>query len=161
MDQYSIKQLVRKAFPKCKCKEIKRGSDAEPLHETQEQGTESTAPLPLHASSRYCAGHEVAIPVESTVQALDVKEECLATLLCYLDLQFWLKLMNPVHDTCTLKCYGGARQLRALARKVPAVAAAAARLKEQGELFLRLQLAEVSVLVNNVQSSIIISPICM
>ena len=39
-----------------------------------------------------------------------------------------------VNDSCTLRCYGGARQLRALAQKVPAVAAAAARLREKGEL---------------------------
>ena len=38
------------------------------------------------------------------------------------------------NDSCTLRCYGGARQLRALAQKVPAVAAAAARLREKGEL---------------------------
>ena len=65
---------------------------------------------------------------------LDLKEECVATLLCYLELQGWLEVRNPVRDTCTLKCYGGHRQLRALARKVPSVAAATARLREKGEL---------------------------
>ena len=39
-----------------------------------------------------------------------------------------------VNDSCMLRCYGGAKQLRALAQKVPAVAAAAARLREKGEL---------------------------
>ena len=63
---------------------------------------------------------------------LDVKEECISTLLCYLELEGWLDVMNPVNDNCTLKCYNGARQLRALAQKVPAVAAATARLRENG-----------------------------
>jgi hypothetical protein len=67
------------------------------------------------------------------VQCLDIKEECVSTLLCYLELQGWLEVLNVVNDSCTLKCYGGARQLRALAQKVPAVAAAAARLRENGE----------------------------
>ena len=70
------------------------------------------------------------------VQRLDVKEECISTLLCYLELRGWLDVVNIVNDSCTLKCYGGARQLRALAQKVPAVAAAAARLRENGELAL-------------------------
>ena len=86
----------------------------------------------MSAGIRWCAGHEVAVSIDSTVQALDVKEECLATLLCYLELRGWLEVMSPLKDTCTLKCYGGPRQLRALARKVPAVAAAVARTKEQG-----------------------------
>ena len=94
--------------------------------------TATNEPPPMSAGSRWCAGHEVAVPIESTVQALDVKEECLATLLCYLELRSWLEVMSPVKDTCTLRCYGGPRQLRALARKVPAVAAAVARAKEQG-----------------------------
>ena len=94
--------------------------------------TATNEPPPMSAGSRWCAGHEVAVPIESTVQALDVKEECLATLLCYLELRGWLEVMSPVKDTCSLKCYGGPRQLRALARKVPAVAAAVARTKEQG-----------------------------
>ena len=67
------------------------------------------------------------------VQRLDIKEECISTLLCYLELQGWLEVLNVVNDGCTLKCYGGARQLRALAQKVPAVAAAAARLREKGQ----------------------------
>lgn len=67
------------------------------------------------------------------MQSLDAKEECLYTLLCYMELQGWLSVRNHTYDTCTLKCYGGSRQLRALARKVPAVAAAAARLREKGE----------------------------
>ena len=48
-------------------------------------------------------------------------------------IQGWLEVINVVNDSCTLKCYGGGRQLRALAQKVPAVAAAAARLRERGE----------------------------
>ena len=67
------------------------------------------------------------------VQRLDIKEECISTLLCYLELQGWLEVLNIVNDSCTLKCYGGGRQLRALAQKVPAVAAAAARLREKGQ----------------------------
>ncbi len=66
------------------------------------------------------------------VTSLDVKEECIATLLCYLELEDWLEVMNPINDLCTVQCYNGARQLRALATKVPAIAAATAKLREKG-----------------------------
>lgn len=158
VDPYTIKQLIKKAFPKCQCKGTKRaenhsgitsnhsddatGSNSAHLvvsppsnmHETHHTGPRG--PLPLSDPNRWCAGHEVAIPIESTVQELDVKEECISTLLCYLELQGYLEVMNSINDACTLKCYGGPRQLRALAQKVPAVAAAAARLREEGRLKL-------------------------
>ena len=152
VDPYTIKQMVRKVFPQCRCKELKQEdktkhleSDGEDLITCTDLEPSSTAqggsssmsgigmPVPLHDQSRWCAGHEVAIDIESTVKVLDAREECLATLLCYLELQGWIEVMNPILDTCSLKCYGGSRQLRALARKVPAVAAAVARLREQGE----------------------------
>ncbi len=76
----------------------------------------------------------MAFPIDAMVTSLDVKEECVSTLLCYLELEDWLEVMNPLNDTCKLNCYNGARQLRALASKVPAVAAATARLGERGEL---------------------------
>ena len=110
VDHYTIKKLVERALP-------------------------ITQPDPSISKSKHpgnSGGHEVAIPIEQSVQELDVKEECLSTLLCYMELQGWLELRSSVYDTCTLKCYGGARQLRALARKVPAVAAATARLREKG-----------------------------
>ena len=75
----------------------------------------------------------MAVSIDGMVTGLDVKEECVSTLLCYLELEDWLEVMNPVNDSCTLKCYNGAKQLRALAGKVPAVAAATARLREKGE----------------------------
>ena len=128
VDPYAVKHLIRKAFPICKCKEQKQGSSPD----TSDLSTDPPHSPPKLATPRWCAGHEVTIPIETTVQKLDVKEECISTLLCYLELRGWLEVMNVVNDMCTLKCYGGPRQLRALAQKVPAVAAAAARLRENG-----------------------------
>ena len=137
VDPYAIKQLIGKAFPKCACKEMKQSSTAT---QSDPQSSQSSlkSPPPLLGRIWYCAGHEVAIPIEATVQSLDVREECLSTLLCYLELQSWLEVLNPVNDACTLKCYGGPRQLRALAQKLPSVAAAVARLREQGTVCIIL-----------------------
>ncbi len=80
----------------------------------------------------YISLSQVAVPIDTMVTTLDVKEECIATLLCYLELEDWLEVMNPVHDVCKLTCYNGARQLKVLATKVPAIAAATATLRKKG-----------------------------
>lgn len=143
VDPYPIKQLLKKAFPKCRCKEIKLSSTAttSPPQDGPQRSQSCPESQPLLSRSRWCAGHEVSIPIEATVQALDVKEECLSTLLCYLEFESWVEVMNSVNNTCTLKCYGGLRQLRALARKVPSVAAATAMLKQQGKNVLSVTVA--------------------
>ena len=133
VDPYTVKQLVRKAFTECQCQARKQLPSAETPPTPPTDSTHHSTPCTLR-SPRWCAGHEVAIPIEAMVQSLDVREECVSTLLCYLELKDWLEVLNVVNDSCTLKCYGGARQLRALAQKVPAVAAAAARLREKGEV---------------------------
>ncbi|CAI8032574.1 ATP-dependent DNA helicase Q4 [Geodia barretti] len=123
VDPYSVKRLVTKVFLSCHCK---------PAAAADSDG-DSGGPLqPLSAPDRCCPGHEVSVPIEGMVQTLDVKEECIQTLLCYLELQGWLEMKGTVKDLCSLKCYGGPRQLRALAQKVPAVAAASARIRETG-----------------------------
>ena len=130
MDPYSIKQLVRRVFPSCQCKQ------AAPTRTPSGDSTSSDVgrvPQPLGAQGRLCAGHEVSLPIESTVQKFDVKEECILTLMCYLELQGWVEMKGTKKDMCNLKCYGGPRQLRALAQKVPAVAAATARVQEAGQ----------------------------
>ena len=76
-----------------------------------------------------CSGHERALPVDHVVQTLDVSEEGITTLFCYMELQGWLEVLPPISDTCVLKCYGGSRQLSALSKKVPAIASALTQLK--------------------------------
>lgn len=77
-------------------------------------------------SHRVCGGHEVAMITESIVEELDLREESIATLLCYLELHplRWLEVLQPVKATCTLKFYGGYAQLRSVAKKIPPIAAA-------------------------------------
>ena len=75
---------------------------------------------------RFCGGHEVAMTTELLVQELDMREESIATLLCYLELHpcRWLEVLQPVKSTCTVKFYGGYAQLRSVAQKIPPIAAA-------------------------------------
>ncbi len=70
-------------------------------------------------SARYCNGHHVAFSIDGAVQDLDMPEENIATLLSYLELHpdSIIKLMNPLRSMCTVKCYGGANQMKVLAKK--------------------------------------------
>ena len=74
------------------------------------------------------------------MEKLDLKEDCTATLLCYLELKGWLEITNAVCDICTIKWSGGpgSEQLKALENKgFPVVAAAAAKLREEGTLIFK------------------------
>ncbi|KAJ8273375.1 hypothetical protein GJAV_G00100890 [Gymnothorax javanicus] len=84
---------------------------------------------------RVCHTHERAVPIQETVEALDITEEGLETLLCYLELhrQQWVELLHPTPSTCRLVCYGGPQQLRKLTKICPPVAVVLARKRMAGE----------------------------
>lgn len=84
---------------------------------------------------RVCHTHERAIPMQETVEALDITEEGLETLLCYLELhpQRWVELLHPTLSVCRLVCYGGPQQLRKLTKICPPVAVVLARKRLAGE----------------------------
>ncbi|XP_051519457.1 ATP-dependent DNA helicase Q4-like isoform X2 [Myxocyprinus asiaticus] len=68
--------------------------------------------------SDVCHMHERAIPMQETVETLDITEESVETLLCYLDLhpQQWVEPLHPTLSVCKLQCYGGPQQLRTLTK---------------------------------------------
>ena len=86
---------------------------------------------------------EVALSVDTTIEALDMPEENISTLLCYLESSSfsetekipWVKLQNPVYSTCRIQCYGGPLQLRAAASSNPPLAAAIALQRQKGADF--------------------------
>ena len=83
---------------------------------------------------------EVALSVDSTIEALDMPEENISTLLCYLESSSfsetekvpWVRLQNPVYSTCRIQCYGGPIQLRSAASSNPPLAAAIALQRQKG-----------------------------
>ena len=84
---------------------------------------------------RVCGGHEVAIPIEKAVQQLDMKEEAIETLMCYLELHAkrWVQILKSIRSTCTLKFYGGPAHLHYVAQRVPVVTAAVSHARKRGE----------------------------
>ncbi|KAK2887575.1 hypothetical protein Q8A67_015803 [Cirrhinus molitorella] len=174
VDYYTVKKLVQKVFPPCKCRQIQQKqqdlaqaaevSDSEllemevcedtdphqqqltetaastnqqPAQTAEEQPEESDDALKLSdvCVQRACHTHERAIPMQETVETLDITEESLETLLCYLELhpQQWVELLHPTLSICKLQCYGGPQQLRKITKLCPPVAVALARKRMAGE----------------------------
>ena len=61
--------------------------------------------------------HHVSMPAAQLVDFLDIKEETILTLLCYLQSANYVKLMSNVATTCTLKSYKGAHIFESLGRE--------------------------------------------
>ncbi|CAI9612088.1 unnamed protein product [Staurois parvus] len=146
VDYITVKKLVQRVFPTCKCRDIqnkrealRRGcelDDDEMLDFlAQCDGEEEARPPSMDkAVERTCHRHERVLPIEETVQALDVREEGIETLLCYLELHssHWLELLHPTLSVCRVTCYSGPRQLRGIAHSCPPVAVALARERLSG-----------------------------
>ncbi|XP_064298015.1 ATP-dependent DNA helicase Q4 isoform X1 [Phalacrocorax carbo] len=138
VDFYTVKKLVQKVFSPCKCLELHQKhqdvvrvgevDDAE-MAELLEEEEEDGGGVTKQSGQRVCYKHERTIPIQQTVESLDIREEGIETLLCYLELhpRRWLELLPPTYSSCRLLCYGGPRQLRAAARSSPAVAVFLAR----------------------------------
>ena len=116
VDSGTVKTLLDKIFPACRCPE--QGQSQQTLPTPSPDSTHSPPTLSL---PRSCRGHERVISIEETGRSLDINEECIATFLCYLEQQNWLKIISVFNDTCTLSWSGGETQLKAMRDKVRAV----------------------------------------
>nr|XP_061786920.1 ATP-dependent DNA helicase Q4-like [Nerophis lumbriciformis] len=175
VDYYTVKRLVQKVFPVCKCKQIhqkqqeltKEDVDDAELLEMMElceqesslnpcaqqevaQSTDSSHPgrkkeekpdeLEVQTKEwpreRVCHTHERAIPIQETVEALDITEEGIETLLCYLELhpQRFVELLHSTLSVCKVSCSDGPRQLQKVTKICAPVAVVLARRRMAGEL---------------------------
>ncbi|XP_054947306.1 ATP-dependent DNA helicase Q4 isoform X4 [Physeter macrocephalus] len=124
IDFLAVKRLVQRAFPPCACARQppeQQGDESRERHSARVLVATSPqdADRPSLEHTSRCPGHKRALPVQPSVQALDMPEEAIETLLCYLELhpQRWLKLLAPTYACCHLRCPGGPTQLQALARR--------------------------------------------
>ncbi|KRT81948.1 helicase, partial [Oryctes borbonicus] len=61
-----------------------------------------------------CPKHEVAFSIEDTIRALDVPEENIATLLCYLELRNsrLVQVLSPAYTFCKVISYRGSVEIK-------------------------------------------------
>lgn len=126
IDRHIIRKLLHKIFIPCACKKpdqialcanvedaVKADIDAiqgidwnDDLHEGS-PGNEQPV-------QRACPGHEICFSVDETVQELDLPEENISTLLCYLELhdQRYVKVLGKAYIKCKVFSYGGPKSLK-------------------------------------------------
>ncbi|KAI5929445.1 ATP-dependent DNA helicase Q4 [Manis javanica] len=129
-DFWAVKTLVQHLFPPCTC--TQRPPKPEGDKSQGKPSAEVMSPGEAQAHNEHmvrCPGHKRALPVQLLVQALDMPEEAIETLLCYLELhpKRWLALLAPTHSHCHLHCPRGPGQLHALASRCPPLAVCLAR----------------------------------
>ncbi|KAG7211518.1 hypothetical protein KM043_010785 [Ampulex compressa] len=105
VDRHTIRRLLQKVFLPCSCSKIR-------------------TKLP----GQRCPGHEVAIPVDETVSLLDISEETISTLLCYLELhpKRFITVLSSVYVKARVSSYQGPQGLKAAAQSSPPLAMAIA-----------------------------------
>lgn len=99
VDRHTIRRLLQKVLVPCSCASLREKN-----------------------GDRRCPGHEVAIPVDETVTALDITEESIATLLCYLELhpKRFITVLSSVYVRATVSSYAGPQALKQAAQTVSA-----------------------------------------
>jgi ATP-dependent DNA helicase Q4 len=140
VDRHVIRKLLQRVFVPCKCLRIlqlfedvdfsesiegkessveTRNATEEALNEVEDSGKKAH-PVKNRVN---CPGHEVAFSVDDTVKALDLPQENISTMLCYLELHHkqWIKVMPPVYTMCKILSYKGPRGLKAASRLVSTV----------------------------------------
>ncbi|XP_066480220.1 ATP-dependent DNA helicase Q4 isoform X2 [Tiliqua scincoides] len=139
VDFFTVKRLVQKVFPRCKCQELHqkqrelgKGSEVEDTEMLEANGEEQ--PQRGDEQPRVCYKHERAVPIQQTVEDLDFREEGIETLLCYLELHpcHLVDLLHPTLATCRVLCYGGPQQLRIVAQRCPPLAVCLAQQRLKG-----------------------------
>ncbi|XP_050352025.1 ATP-dependent DNA helicase Q4 [Nymphalis io] len=107
IDRPVIRKLLQKVFIPCKC--------------ISTENLSNTKVKPLR-----CAGHEVGIPIDNTVEELDLPSENIATLLCYVELhhKHYIKVLNNAYTICKISSYGGPIKILEAAKTCPPLAMA-------------------------------------
>ncbi|XP_017875083.1 ATP-dependent DNA helicase Q4 isoform X2 [Ceratina calcarata] len=111
VDRHMIRRLLQKVFIPCSCGKLRE----------------------KNASYR-CPGHEVAIPIDETVEALDIPEEIISTLLCYLELhpRRFITVLSSVYVKARVSSYNGPQGLKQAAQSSPPLAMAIAMELQKG-----------------------------
>ncbi|CAH0584302.1 unnamed protein product [Chrysodeixis includens] len=95
IDRPTVRKLLSKVFVPCECNKSRKDS-----------------------SSTCCTGHEVGIPIDATVEELDLPSENIATMLCYVELhpKQYIKFLNNAYINCKISSYGGAKKIHEAAK---------------------------------------------
>lgn len=93
-----------------------------------------------------CPRHEVAFSIQETVQSLDITEEIIATLLCYLELHKnnYIEVLSPAYVNCKIISYNGPMELRKVAKDCPILTMALAMYKTTTDNILEFPIVDLA-----------------
>ncbi|XP_012058273.1 PREDICTED: ATP-dependent DNA helicase Q4 [Atta cephalotes] len=105
VDRHTIRHLLQRIFIPCSCMKINEKN-----------------------SGQRCPGHEVALPIDETVRILDITQEMILTLLCYLELhpKRFITVLPSVYVQARVSSYEGPHALKQAAQSSPPLAMAIA-----------------------------------
>lgn len=143
IDRHVIRKLLQKIFVPCACASNFKNKEFSEEHRKEidalkdiswtddfndSMGESSSVAKPKARQQRICPGHEVCFSIESTVQQLDIPEENIATLMCYLELheERYIQVLSRAYIMCKVSSYAGSKALRAAAKDCPPLAMAIA-----------------------------------
>lgn len=142
VDRFVVRKLLNKIFEKKNCVKINKllenNENNTNVKEAEEVTVDKAPPLVKDTSSNelVCPGHEIALPINDLIETLDLPEENIQTLMCYMEMHpNGLKLMHHAYATCVVSCYRGPRQLCAISKKCPPLAVAIALERKKGKSF--------------------------
>lgn len=139
IDRHVIRKLLKKVFVPCSCSQHLKFSNPEVQRELENVNFDTSdddvamdisveGAKEICVKPRMCLGHETSFSIDETVQLLDIPEENISTLLCYLELheQRYIKLLGNAYVKCKIISYGGPKHLKQVAKTCPPLAMAIA-----------------------------------
>ncbi|XP_029169475.1 ATP-dependent DNA helicase Q4 [Nylanderia fulva] len=125
VDRHTIRRLLQKIFIPCSCAKINTKSP-----------------------DQKCSGHEVALPIDEITQELDITQETIATLLCYLELhpKSFITVLSSVYVRARISSYHGPQALKQAAQSSLPLAMAIALDMQRGISHEDSNLIEFSVI---------------
>lgn len=137
IDRHVIRKLLKKVFIPCSCAQRAKYSENPEVQKelenidfdtSDDQMEDGLVEKRVKLKPRACPGHEVSFSIDQTVQLLDIPEENISTLLCYLELheQRYIKVLGNAYTTCKIISYGGPKYLKQVAKNCPPLAMAIA-----------------------------------
>lgn len=68
----------------------------------------------MKSAQRSCPGHEIGFSIAKTVEALDIPQENISTLLCYMELdnRWRINILSNAFITAKVISYGGPKYLK-------------------------------------------------
>lgn len=122
IDRSTVRKLLQRVLIPCEC---------------TKSNDEKIQLLP----KQRCKGHEVGIPIDNTVEDLDLPSENIATLLCYVELhpKKYIKVLNNAYTECKIASYGGPHKIVEAAKTCPPLAMAALIESKKVQISQKLQ----------------------